>query len=297
MTVDIRDGVCAYLQGGFGNQLFILVAAWQQSVRLDCPLYVDASRFIARDPLDIGPETPWPYQLESLTLPGQVLTTDSPWFRNSPRRPRVVRSRRRSFPLTVFSEDPKEFAAINTIRPGTTIFGYFQSPHYFDGISDQVRSLVTSAALTPAERTAIGNAEADPRVTVHLRRGDYLGQQARDHHGLTESAYVHRAIALLQRLLPDVSPRVFSDSPELAREELADMADAQFVDDDPAIGPLATIRCMAAGTGFIMSNSSFSWWSAWLNDRGDRPVIAPRPWTASGSSASELLLPEWITLG
>ena len=27
MTADIRDGICAYLQGGFGNQLFILSKA------------------------------------------------------------------------------------------------------------------------------------------------------------------------------------------------------------------------------------------------------------------------------
>ena len=34
---DISDGICAYLQGGLGNQLFILAAAWEQAERLDCP--------------------------------------------------------------------------------------------------------------------------------------------------------------------------------------------------------------------------------------------------------------------
>jgi hypothetical protein len=48
-----------------------------------------------------------------------------------------------------------------------------------------------------------------------------------------------------------------------------------------------------------MSNSSFSWWAAWLMRQRDPSVrvIAPRPWTADGSSAHDLLYEDWISVG
>jgi hypothetical protein len=47
-----------------------------------------------------------------------------------------------------------------------------------------------------------------------------------------------------------------------------------------------------------MSNSSYSWWAAWLgSERGNmRHIIAPRPWFEHASIEKDLLLPSWLTL-
>jgi len=60
---------------------------------------------------------------------------------------------------------------------------------------------------------------------------------------------------------------------------------------------LTSMQQLAAGEHMIMSNSSFSWWAAWMMDRGTGGyVIAPRPWFGDDTAASDLLLPNWITL-
>ena len=140
--------------------------------------------------------------------------------------------------------------------------------------------------------------EREPRVTLHVRRGDYLDPKTRRHHGLAEPDYFERAQHLLRDLGAWNGGRIFSDSPEAAAAELARIPDLEIVRDPEALGEPTTLRAMASGSGFIMSNSSFSWWSAWMMQRrSPARIVAPRPWVASGGSAHELLDPSWITLG
>lgn len=298
-VVDIRDGICAYLQGGLGNQLFIVAAAWEQAERLGCPLYLDGSRFLAADPIEFAKETPRHFDLESLTLPGQRVGLESPWYKNSPRRPRLIRHPGRlSHLLNVYKQpgfgfDPK----INDIVRGTTIVGYFQSPKYFPTVAGRMHDMLRTAEITDVERSVLVQVKETPRVTVHMRRGDYLGAAARAHHGIASAEYFTRALNLTGLLAPGTRSLVFSDSPEVARDELSQRADLDFFDNADSLGTVATLHAMAFGSGFIMSNSSFSWWAAWMMCMvRELPVIAPRPWDRSGESASDLLLPGWITL-
>ncbi|UOE44504.1 alpha-1,2-fucosyltransferase [Agromyces larvae] len=298
---DISDGICAYLQGGFGNQLFILAAAWEQAERLDCPLYVDASRFIASDPIERTKETPWGFQLAGVAFDGTVLREDSPWYRNSPRRPAAIRHPGRgSTRLKVYRQPTLNFHdTVNRVTPGTTLFGYFQAWRYFEGVSDQLAAALTGAKISAPESEQLARLCQAETITAHVRRGDYLTPQAARHHGIASATYFTRAISLLRQLQSDTSRvRVFSDSPDLVRDELAELQELDFVEDTGILGNVATLIAMSNGVGFAMSNSSFSWWAAWLLSRRDpnAPVVAPRPWQADGQSGHDLLLPNWHTL-
>jgi hypothetical protein len=300
MVTDISDGICAYLQGGFGNQLFILAAAWQQAERLQCPLYIDASRFSASDPLEFIKDTPRDFDLGVLALPGTVLVEDSPWYRSSPRRPKVLRKTAKGvYGLTVYRQPVFGFdERVNDVTVGTTMFGFFQSARYFEQIAGKVRWMLEAAAISTTERTTIDALAADPRITVHLRRGDYLQQKTTAYHGIATAAYFGRALGVFETLYPSRGTRIFSDSPEIARAEMASASDATFFDAIDPSSSVATVLAMAAGNGFAMSNSSFSWWAAWLMvQRADSYVIAPRPWqSGTKEDAIDLLMPTWLTL-
>ncbi|HWL00862.1 MAG TPA: alpha-1,2-fucosyltransferase [Microbacteriaceae bacterium] len=299
MTADIRDGITAYLQGGIGNQLFILAAAWAQARRLDVPLYIDASRFIAPDPLE-RPETRHPFTLQRYTLPGVVLEETSPWYRNSPRRPVPIRvPGRGSWRLPVHRYTGLGYdERIEQVRPGTTLLGYFQSPRYFERVADDMADMMTGVLPSASESPILARIDEDPRATLHVRRGDYLDAATRRHHGLAEPQYFERSVELLQALGRWTGGRVYSDSPDIVTDELSTIPDLEFVRDSRALDEPTTLLAMSTGTAFVMSNSSFSWWAAWLmSRRTDAPVIAPRPWVASGAAAADLLDPAWITLG
>ena len=55
---------------------------------------------------------------------------------------------------------------------------------------------------------------------------------------------------------------------------------------------------MTLCTDAIIANSSFSWWGAWLIDRSDKVVIAPKNWfgPAAGLNVNDLIPEEWIKI-
>lgn len=292
MTI-IGDGVCGYVMGGLGNQLFILAAAWEQARRLDAPLFLDRSHFNVGGTFEFG--------LDAISHPGHVLTaTESPWRSVRINRERVLPVPRRPFGRVYLERDGDTYAdAVDRIRPGTTLVGYFQSPKYFPSVRDELATSMLAAAETREQKARLNEMAKAPAITLHLRRGDYLAVSA-DRQFIASAAYAVRAIALLRSMGINLPVRVFSDSVALVKEELRSVpGDFEFVEDDGVLGTWATLKAMSAGEAMIMSNSSFSWWAAELMRRrlGDAAtVIAPRPWTLSGTAKADLLEPNWISL-
>lgn len=289
----VRDGLCAYVMGGLGNQLFILAAAWEQARRLDVPLYLDRSHFAVGGTFAYG--------LDAVHHPGHVLTPEeSPWRSIRINRERVLPFPRRPWGRIYLERDGDTYsAAIESVRPGTTLVGYFQSPLYFPSVRDELASAMLEVSESEEESARLASMREQPAISLHLRRGDYLAVSA-DRQFIASVAYAIRAIRLLRSMGLDQPVRVFSDSVELVKTELLGVeGEFDFVEDDGVLGTWATLKAMSAGTAMIMSNSSFSWWGAELMRRrsDDRaPVIAPRPWTQTGTAKADLLDPDWITL-
>lgn len=295
---DISGGICAYLQGGLGNQLFIYATAYAQSKKLDCELFIDVSKYSKRDPLDRHKETLRNPELLSLGLPGTVLDTESPWWGNSPRRPLLLRvPGSNSRKLEVFREIRSGYdSSIHSISPGTTLYGYFQSYKNFQDVETEFHKLLLQTPLAPTETTAIAELASSENIHAHVRRGDYVDPQIAAHHGIASVDYFVRSQELLFKLLGSSSMRVFTDSPDLVNQEFENV-NSYSLFDDSELSTFGAIRALAAGDALIMSNSSFSWWAAWLMSKeSSKPVIAPRPWQTNGSAAADLLKPEWITL-
>lgn len=298
MTIDISQGVNAYLQGGLGNQLFIYAAAYAQSKRLNCELFIDISRYTSRDPLERGHETQRTPEIIDLGLPGTVIDQNSPWRRNSPRRPILMRPlRSASHNLKVFREkkfghDPR----ISQIVPGTTLYGYFQSEKYFAEVSDELFELICNISLNKDEINYVVYQKNIQTINAHVRRGDYLEQQNSTFHGLTSQKYFVNGLNVLKSMYSNAQFQIFTDSPEYVAQEFK--SNKPLIAEDKGVRSIAAIIALSHCEGLVMSNSSFSWWAAWLLSKRDHTakIIAPRPWQANGESAIDLLMPEWLSL-
>jgi hypothetical protein len=296
VTINISDGICAYVAGGLGNQLFILAAAWEQAKRLDSRLYLDTSfQHVSATR---------PSELNGLDYPGSLLGRESPWRSVRLSKNRVIPVPRVARPLNrkiYFEKNSDQFdPSVNSIALGTTMFGYFQSEMYFPSITSALREMIFNAPEKPEETDFLQKIASERRVTLHLRRGDYLDAPI-NRQLVASTGYALRARDILHKLGESHPIRVFSDSPILVREELRDVAgDFEFVEDGGMLSPINTIKAMAGGESIIMSNSSFSWWAAWLmqnsNSAGASLVVAPRPWNESGTAKADLLRRDWISL-
>ena len=273
-----KDAITAKLSGGLGNQLFIFSAGLAAAKRLDVPLIIDKSNF------SIHGESR-SYQLQFLeNFAEEVIDTP----KNNPLKNAFTRR----FTNKIFTEEnPIKFdSRFESITPGTQLEGYFQSYRYFESVEELILNTLTSQNVPWVSNNTIA---------LHLRRGDYLQVKTANFHGITSAKYAVNAIELVRSISGNNPVSVFSDDLPQAKIELQEYFSKEliYVQQDGQ-SDLESLLQMSLSEHMIMSNSSFSWWAAFImNKRNSKSVIvAPRPWFSDDSSAADLLLPHWISL-
>jgi len=162
------------------------------------------------------------------------------------------------------------------------LFGYFQSPCYFQGIAEPLRAELNSligGAVTVAEDLRKSLCAPDA-VAVHVRRKDFLNQPI---FQVCDTRYYQESMRQMRARL--TAPRffIFSDDPDWCRAEFR-AADQQVMASGTA-NPLRDLHLMSLASHHIIANSSYSWWAAWLGDKPGQQVVMPDRWYAHGIKA------------
>ena len=174
------------------------------------------------------------------------------------------------------------------VSPGTVMRGYFQSYRYFSNIDKLLRSAILNAS---EDKVTPGSVE---RIAIHQRRGDYLLPIYSDFHGVASNQYFVSAVRTLRNIWGPVPVDVFSDSPEEGVRLASEISDAIYRE-DTGMNPLEVLFELSRYRYLVGSNSSFSWWAAFLAEHQYGNVIFPKPWI-TGNNAEDLLLDGWISL-
>ena len=161
------------------------------------------------------------------------------------------------------------------------LFGYFQTPLYFHGIAESLRTELNTLfeeAIHPNEILRGKLLDSDS-VAVHVRRKDYL-----DHpqFQVCDRDYYQTAIQQMRASRPAARFFIFSDDPEWCRAEFK-ANDVEVMDFHH--NPLHDLHLMSLASHHIIANSSYSWWAAWLGDKPGQKVLMPDRWYAHGIKA------------
>jgi len=272
------------LNGGLGNQLFGWSTGYAVSARNGYELKLNSSELIGR-----------PYELGKL---GILANSTSPNFKYPFKSDFYSRVRRKianrlNLRTSAYAEQGFRYdPTVRNLPPGFTLYGYFQSWKYFEEYRHQIKKRITShLPETPEYLKFRQDISSGEYLAVHVRRGDYLGRE--DYHGLTTAQYYMKAFQKVG--IEDFSEVIcFSDSIAIARELLPNCS--RYIGPETLNDPVTLLRAMSEAKAIIGSNSSLSWWSAYLMDEEKIKVFPSKWFSNSDLDTTDLIPPGWHLL-
>jgi hypothetical protein len=161
------------------------------------------------------------------------------------------------------------------------LFGYFQTPLYFEGIANafrnEIKGLLTQGAGSSCPLSIFERLSSPTSVAVHVRRGDYLNHPV---FRVCDESYYRKAMDEMRARVPGAHFFIFSDDPEWCQNTFRE-ADTEVVDSgEAATNPLHDLYLMSKASHHIIANSTYSWWAAWIGENPGQQVIMPDRWYA-----------------
>lgn len=177
------------------------------------------------------------------------------------------------------------------IKKRTLLVGYFQSSIFAQSVIDELIQ-IQPKYLSSLALDLIEEAKRKNILIVHVRRGDYLNEA----FGILDDEYYQRALeTICYGSFKEIW--VFSDDIESAKsiKSLNDKSATKFID-DRSLESSEIMEVMRFGGGFIVANSTFSWWAAQLRYKRFAQVVCPSPWFKFTESPENIVDKEWISL-
>jgi hypothetical protein len=178
-----------------------------------------------------------------------------------------------------FTFDP----AIFSITDNTTIKGYFQSYKYFKDYEVEIKKDF-QFKFDILNKCSIEIAKYLNPVSVHIRRADYV-----NHSGYWNITNEYIQKALNQFTDREYTFLIFSDDIEWCKQIFPE--GVVFIEGNTQFEDLCL---MSLCTHNIISNSTYSWWGAYLNSNESKKVIAPANWFIPAKSLIDLYPPDWV---
>jgi hypothetical protein len=173
-----------------------------------------------------------------------------------------------------FRFDPLVFKQRNSFLRGTwQVERYFRNCH-----QDVRRAFIFRVPPRGEVSRLVERMRGCSSVSLHVRRGDYYGSEYEKTHSVLRSLrYYGRALDQMRELVADPHFFVFSDDLPWVRRHLS-LPGATFVEVNRGDGSYLDMYLMSNCRHNIISNSTFSWWGAWLNPNQDKIVTIPVIW-------------------
>lgn len=133
--------------------------------------------------------------------------------------------------------------------------------------------------------------------SIHVRRGDYLNYI--DKHPVVTEFYLLAALEKMVELTSNENFIIFSDDiPWCKRFFSQYRCNFQYSEGK---SEKEDLELMSSCEHNIISNSTFSWWGAWLNQNANKIVISPSKdnWFGPGNShldTSDIIPDSWIQI-
>jgi hypothetical protein len=174
------------------------------------------------------------------------------------------------------------------------LIGYYQSEKFFEHCKILIKE---QFEFKPNIVSEILHQYPDIKdsLSIHIRRGDYINQP--NHHPTIALSYYEKILSFNKQNYNKIF--VFSDDSEWAKQNFA--GNEYILPHFNHNNDLYSFILMSLSKDNVISNSTYSWWAAWLNKNENKKVFSPHHKQWFGTSYSNLdtkdLIPnEWTQI-
>jgi hypothetical protein len=296
----------AQIKGGIGNQLFCYASARRLAIVNGAELIIDDISGFRSDRLYMRQ-----YSLDvfCINVPKASLLQRMEPFGRLQRgikkrfNKKLPLSKRRYISQEGVEFDPELLGL--KLQDGDTYFdGFGQSEDYFIDIESVIRNdLKFKASLDIKNQNIAASINSNNSVAIHVRWFNPSNKNSGDHLAIQ---YYQEAISRIISSVKNPFFYIFSDQMAITKELLGPLLSQHMVEyvehnasDEMAY---ADLWLMSQCQHFIIANSTFSWWGAWLGEKkGISHVYAPGIFVNPNQSVTawgfNRLIPDrWVTL-
>jgi hypothetical protein len=199
------------------------------------------------------------------------------------------------------------------INNDVLLYGYFQSYKYFNIYNPTIHHLldiyqkkkdVLNLINNIYNGLNITNNSINNTISIHFRLGDY--KKLQHYHPLMSCKYYELSLDKIKIIYPNVNFTIFYFCEE---DDITDVLEKitilqskfkefTFIRGEKTLTDWQQMIFMSCCQHNIIANSSFSWWSAYFNNRSDKIVCYPNNWFGPGvkNDIKDLCPPEWIKI-
>ena len=264
--------ISCQLMGGLGNQLFQIFTTIAYGMKYNREVFFPYSETLE---FGISRDTYWNSFLSSL----KHMTTDNP---NS------TYSNDQLSIFTRYNENGHHYTEIpNLQNKRISLFGYFQSPLYFEKETQDIFALMNLSESKQKIRDEYPEyfTPGSTLISMHFRLGDYKTKQ--NHHPIMPCSYYDKSlnhILLNCKIYGPVNVLYFCEEEDnhIILPVIAKLSGTysgfNFIKVDDTIEDWKQLLLMSNCHHNIIANSSFSWWGAYFNNNSDKIVCYPSLW-------------------
>ena len=290
-----------YLSGGLGNQLFqiagglqfepkrIVINTSQVNGRFDLTTFL---QFVARNHgLQVIEDSTSP---SAFFVKAHNLSLRSTrWVGKSAIQNFMVRVLVRAvhcfctLSLTDVFTNQIDFNKFVSKNSDFSVIGYFQVEKVAKVIKKDLSEYLDFYLRSHSDPLA-KNLDCD--LMLHVRRGDYVSE---NQIGMLSLDYFDSALnAILKN--DSISKINYFSNEEINPTFFSSTARVQEISQPVTQSAIELLAKMRSGRLFLISNSTLSWWAAYLSTNPKKQVVAPTPWFRTLSEPVNLIPKGWI---
>jgi len=275
-----RGKVIIHLFGGLGNQMFIYATGRALALRTNSELIIDNKSGFKRDFYKRH------FELANFNITAKHATKLQCFDYKGGGYIRLVSNKiGRHIPflnIKIIKENNFEYNENLILKSNNNclLIGYWQTEKYFEDYSDIIRKdfkiktdMTDSVLKEASEVIALGNRA----VALGVRR--YQEVKKFVNIKLTGKDYYLKAMDMIAQKIENPVFVCFTQDQQWVKENLTGKFNIKFVEPkDHKNGAIEDLYLMKLCKHFIISNSTFYWWGAWLAENNNKVVITPNNW-------------------